>query len=96
MEAECNYPRVETFSTPFTLMTSTKASLNRQNFRFKSEIIAREDSLTVCRGRGYGIDERRVPSTNSSAAFCSKLCFPWKAESTNPEHNYVYTELLKR
>lgn len=83
-EAECNYPRVEVCLTPFTLMTSTIASLSRQNFRFMSEIIAREDSLT-CRGRGYGKGKKRSPPANSSAIFCSKLSFPWKAENMNPE-----------
>lgn len=85
MEADCNYPREEVRLTPFTLMTRTMATLSRQNFRFMSETMAREDSLTSCRGRGYGKGKRRAPPANSSALFRPNLSFPWKVENSNPE-----------
>lgn len=84
MEAERNYPREEVCLTPFTLMTRTMASLSRQNFRFTSETMAREDSLTSCRGRGYGKGKRRAPPANSSALFHPNLSFSWKDENSNP------------
>jgi len=82
MEAEYNYPRVDVCLTPFTLMTSTIASLSRQNFRSMSEITAREDSLMLYRGIGYNKGKRRAPPANSSASFPFNLS---KVENTNPE-----------
>lgn len=68
------------------------APLSRQNFRFMSEIIAREDSLRLCRGRGNGKGKRRAPPANSSAIFCSKLSMEgWKYKSGA---SYVSTNLL--
>lgn len=86
MEAECNYPREEVCLTPSALMTRTMViyGLSRQNFRFTSETMAREDSLTSCRGRGYGKGKRRAPPANSSALFHPNLSFPWKDENSNP------------